>query len=249
MYFSHFMKCTSPFPVTNLRAHPGRFCPHPWKGQRPCSIIGCRPNPAFNRVKRSWGGQPKGFENENIFQVRTELHILIINSNRNIFVRIVEQHGPCSSGLCALEINRFAVHTKLENFAAAVLFSKIPQYTYIIHDKMSYKSYAVWFQNNQCDTLTYILTTFNWVFFRIWFDSVVNEDGQPESMFVPLLSISWTHINQSEIVFIGQIQAAPKNAPQKQIYCSWKYHNRILHKAHVEYWAPRCKPKVKLHFR
>ena len=156
MYFSHFMKCTSPFPVTNLRAHPGRFCPHPWKGQRPCSIIGCRPNPAFNRVKRSWGGQPKGFENENIFQVRTELHILIINSNRNIFVRIVEQHGPCSSGLCALEINRFAVHTKLENFAAAVLFSKIPQYTYIIHDKMSYKSYAVWFQNNQCDALTYI---------------------------------------------------------------------------------------------
>ena len=71
----------------------------------------------------------------------------------------------------------------------------------------------------------HILTTLNWVSFRIWFDSVVNEDGQPESMFVPLLSISWTHINQSEIVFIGQIQAAPKNVPQKviQIYCSWKY--------------------------
>ena len=29
------------------------------KGQKACSIIGCRPNPAFNRVKRSWE-QPKG---------------------------------------------------------------------------------------------------------------------------------------------------------------------------------------------
>ena len=49
-------------------------------------------------------------------------------------------------------------------------------------------------------------------------------------MFVPLLSISWTHINQSEIVFMGQIQSQSKNIfvgqiqPWSDIVCIYWSH-------------------------
>ena len=71
IYFSHFIFSSWNVICSHKRVSPSSYksvasscqiLSTSLKGQKACSIIGCRPNPAFNSVKRNQGDQPKGFK-------------------------------------------------------------------------------------------------------------------------------------------------------------------------------------------
>ena len=106
IYFSHFKKCISlilgnvllsfhemyfseiqesPFLVTNLWSHPGRFCPHPWKAKRPAPLLAVVPTQPLTGLQEA----EENNQRQRIYFMSGQSY-MFYNSNRNIFVRLVE---------------------------------------------------------------------------------------------------------------------------------------------------------------